>query len=138
MFKPDYEKYDYIIINDSYGGFSISPAVCKDYGIKPFDKTYGSFNDKYRTDKRVIQILIEKGWKYVAGEKHRVKLVRIPKGVPYEIEDYDDGYERVNLLCEVEDVAIPDVVDQPTPPPQTHIAEYQGYDDYDDPHIGEE
>ena len=108
MFKPNYKKYDYIIINDSFGGFSISPAVCHDLCIEPFNKSYGSFDDKYRTDKRVIHILIEKGWKYVAGEKHRVKLVRIPKGVPYEIEDYDDGYERVNFLCEVEDVEISD------------------------------
>lgn len=113
MFKPNYDKYDYIIINDSFGGFSISPAVCNDLGIEPFNKSYGSFDDKYRTDKRVIQILIDKGWNYITQEKHHMKLVRIPKGVPYEIEDYYDGYERVNLLCEVEDVAIPDVVDQP-------------------------
>ena len=27
---------------------------------------------------------------------------------PQTLEDYDDGYERVNLLCEVEDVEISD------------------------------
>lgn len=75
-------------------------AVCKDFGnefIPENDEQFDDFykhiisntDEKCRTDVDLINLLEEKGSKYVSGPCSSLKIVEIPDDVEWEVEEYD-------------------------------------------------
>ena len=78
-----------VVINCCYGGFGLSPA-----GEEYFQALGG--DDIYETSRadsaliRTVEELGEESW----GRNSQLKIVEVPDGVDWEIEEYD-GIERV-------------------------------------------
>jgi len=102
--KLDYKNFDYIIINICYGGFGVSDKALKDLGIST---EIFLDSEKLRTNKELIELLIKKGSEYCSNRFAKLALVKIPKGTPWEISDYD-GIESLVMYLKVEEVEIPD------------------------------
>lgn len=75
-------------------------AVYKDFGnefIPVSDEQFDDFcknvisasDEKWRTDDDLINLLEEKGSKYVSGPCSCLKIVEIPDDVEWEVEEYD-------------------------------------------------
>lgn len=93
-----------IVINACYGGFGLSREAtdmyCKAKGIDPgkWNKTwsfYEGFSDHGldRDDPLLVEI-VEKLGEKANGECAELKIVNVPDGVDWQIEEYD-GYEHV-------------------------------------------
>ena len=78
-----------IVINRCYGGFGLSDAARLEMGI---DKTV-YHGDLKRNDKRLIAA-VEKLGDAASDELAQLKVVEIPDGIEYTIEEYD-GIEWV-------------------------------------------
>jgi hypothetical protein len=92
-----------VVKNICYGGFGISKAVFEKLGIEWKGYTYlnnkaldiKSDNwDAYRSDKRLISAIEEIGVDKASAEFAQLKIVEIPDGIEYEIDDYD-GMETI-------------------------------------------
>ena len=110
-----------IVINADYGGFSISEEVgkiLKKNGVKVIFKGdkysdgsicsefYGYLeNDdfdiksedskEYRADKRLIEAIKKVGFDKANGNLSKLRIVKIPSNVDWEIEEYD-GSESIH------------------------------------------
>ena len=81
-----------IVINECYGGFSVSDAVVEKLGL---ESSYG-FD---RTDERLIQ-LVEADSSSASGEYADLKVVYIPdEATDYMINEYD-GYETLYYVLD--------------------------------------
>lgn len=85
-----------IVINNCYGGFSLSDEACAE-----LDQKFGG-RDIERDDPRLISLLEEKGSDYVSGCYASLKIVEIPDDVEWEIDEYD-GLENVYEAHRVDD-----------------------------------
>ena len=93
-----------VLVNKDYGGFSVSKEVY-DYLNIPWDghgylrnKDFGieSENDYfYRTDLKLIGAVENIGIKKANGYLSKLRIVEIPDGIDWEIDDYD-GWETIH------------------------------------------
>lgn len=93
-----------IAINKCYGGFGLSKAVYAELGIKWDGYGYlknedlGITSDNYmayRQDPRLIAAIEKVGEDEASGELAKVRVVEIPDGVEWEIDEYD-GVETIH------------------------------------------
>lgn len=102
-----------IVINDDFGGFGLSDDAMREYLSRKFDKDeyreegpdqYGFFHfyvngeylydrDLVRDDPILVSVVEEMGEK-AAGKYASLKIVDIPDGVDWYVEEYD-GMEHV-------------------------------------------
>ena len=92
-----------IAINRCYGGFSVSEAVFKELGWKWDGYGYPSNNDfgieqgqyeAYRAHPALIAAIEKVGVKAASGFSAELKIVEVPDGTNWEINEYD-GLETV-------------------------------------------
>ena len=89
-----------VLINECYGGFSLSEAVEKAYLAETDveeDEFYpGSSDVAFRTDKRLIDIVRRAGLENSGGRcaELSIETVQVPLGQSIRIREYD-GMERV-------------------------------------------
>ena len=78
-----------IVINDTYGGFSVSKAVYEELG-KEWDG-YGFLSDdvKTRSDPKLIAAIEKLGIKASNHKHSSLKIIEIPDDVEVYIDDYD-------------------------------------------------
>ena len=79
-----------IVINSCYGGFGLSEQACQILGIKQIDSRYIK-----RDNPELIKLMEEKGSEFCSGKWASLKVVEIPDGVEWEIEE-EDGDEWVS------------------------------------------
>lgn len=84
-----------VVVNRCFGGFSLSEAAYGELGI-PWDG--GSFGMGFafkndRTNPKLIEV-VEKLGDAASGNCARLRVVEIPDGIDWEIDDYD-GSETV-------------------------------------------
>lgn len=84
-----------IVINDCYGGFSLSDDAVALY------RAYANLTEKHfysrdvrRDDPILLKVIDQLGAKYCSGSCANLKVVEIPDGVEWEIKEYD-GDEHV-------------------------------------------
>ena len=75
-----------IVINKCYGGFSLSEAAYKELGLEWDGYGYGHSDDRANPD---LVAVVEKLGKAANGNFAELKVVDIPDGIDYRIEDYD-------------------------------------------------
>lgn len=102
-----------VVINDDWGGFSLSKEAVKkliEYGhensndykeyISEMDKGDYKFNSCYiyikRNDPLLVKVVEELG-ETAEGMNAKLKIVEIPDNVEFEISDYD-GMETIHEL----------------------------------------
>lgn len=98
-----------IVINDDYGGFCVSDAFCDYYNLPKnkyeIDGKRAFVNMNYpeitRTDKRLIEYIEKFGSEKASGKCAKLKIVEIPNGAYYRIDEYD-GAEYIELRDEIE------------------------------------
>jgi len=95
-----------IVINTSYGGFSISEKVYKELGLE-WDGYGFLCNDdleisdgglgvyQYRADPRLIEAIEKVGLEDSSSKYSRLKIIDVPEGLPVYISDYD-GKESIH------------------------------------------
>ncbi len=90
-----------IVLNKCYGGFSVSEAVYKEFGIKwdGYGHLYKDADGKEveRTDPRLIAAIEKLGEEASSGCLAKLEIVEIPDDVEWEMDDYD-GIETVHEL----------------------------------------
>lgn len=92
-----------IVINDCYGGFSVSENFFKEYNIpyrKSFGTCYPEIEINLRTDPRLIEYIEKHGSKMASGSSACLIIEEIPKGTQYIIEEYD-GCESILTKDEI-------------------------------------
>jgi hypothetical protein len=82
-----------IVINDDWGGFGLSEEAYKYLGLTWDDYGYEFNHD--RTNPKLIECVEKLGDKRASGKYACLKVVEIPDGVDWEINDYD-GCETVH------------------------------------------
>ena len=75
-----------IVINRCYGEFGLSKQACEELGI-PWDD-YGHEFIEDRTNPEIIAV-VEKLGKNASGWCSELRVVEIPDGVEWTIEEYD-------------------------------------------------
>ena len=89
-----------IVINRSHGGFRLSSDAEKILTmIFGEDEFYGLELHENRNNP-IFVALVEKMGKGINGDSANLKVVEIPDGLSYEINEYD-GYESVNEYISV-------------------------------------
>lgn len=86
-----------IVINTCYGGFSFSDEFKTFFGIQPDSRPPyneilglpGNAHTSWRAHPRLIAALEEFGLEKASGVISRLKIVEIPDGVTWRIDDYD-------------------------------------------------
>ena len=82
-----------IVINHCHGGFGLSDAALERYNALT-GKSVIYHWDLNRADPALIQVIKEMGTESAGGTYSELKIVDIPDGVEWEIEEYD-GMEWV-------------------------------------------
>lgn len=93
-----------IAVNRCYGGFGLSPLIYAELGIA-WDG-YGYLRNEdldiesdnyyaYRQDPRLIAAIEKVGVDKASGELAEIKIVEIPDGVEWEIDEYG-GIETIH------------------------------------------
>ena len=93
-----------VVINTCFGGFSVTKAVYDELGFE-WD-SYGYLENKdfkidsrdynaYRSDPRLIAAIEKIGAKKASGSLASLRIVEIPDGVEWNIDEYD-GNEHVS------------------------------------------
>ncbi len=80
-----------VVINVCFGGFGLSRAACEHMGVS-WDG-YGHAGEIERHDPRLIAAVEALGDE-ANGTFAKLRIVEIPDGVAYEIEEYD-GKEHI-------------------------------------------
>lgn len=99
MVFDDSDKYTYAKTEATNKKLFVT-AVCKDFGdvfapksdeqSDEFCECFIQTNDEiWRTDIDLINLLEEKGSEYVSGPYSRLKIVEIPDGIEWFVEEYD-------------------------------------------------
>lgn len=84
-----------IVINTCYGGFGLSEAAHKkltEYGL-PVNTRDSWFHDR-RDHPLLVRVVEELGSKTASGEYGALKVVEIPDGTDWQIQEYD-GSEHI-------------------------------------------
>ena len=81
-----------VVINKCFGGFSVSRKVYEEMGV-PWDGYGYDFNNE-RTNEALIKVVEGLG-KDANGSCAKLKIIEVPDGVEFEIDDYD-GMESVH------------------------------------------
>lgn len=84
-----------VVINQCYGGFSLSKAAIEQYAERS-GKLESEFYDRHidRDDSDLVDIVEEMGEK-ANGLCARLAVIEIPDGVSWQVEEYD-GYEHIS------------------------------------------
>ncbi len=81
-----------VVINNCYGGFSLSPAASERLNeLEPnaeVNPRYGFCRSVERHDPNLIKVVEEMG-KEANGSCANLKIIEIPDGLDYVIEEYD-------------------------------------------------
>ncbi len=77
-----------VVINTCWGGFSLSEVARKELGLNH------SHSYIERNDPRLIEIIERLGSEACSGQHAKLKIVEIPNGIEWEIDEYD-GMESV-------------------------------------------
>lgn len=92
-----------IAVNKCFGGFGVSKAVYKELGLKwdgygyPTNEDFGIESDNskaYRSNSKLISAIEKLGVKKSSGDMAELRIVEIPDGIEYEIDEYD-GRETI-------------------------------------------
>ncbi len=78
-----------IVINRCHGGFGLSERACAALNVKDYDDWAVK-----RDDPNLIALMEEKGAEWCEGSCSKLKIVQVPDGVDWTIEEYD-GMEWV-------------------------------------------
>jgi hypothetical protein len=85
-----------IVINNTYGGFSMSDEAiaeyCEQRGIEDTANFY--YYDLHRDDQTLVGMVENLGSEFVSGGRSELKVVEVPDDVEWVICDYD-GMEWV-------------------------------------------
>jgi hypothetical protein len=84
-----------LVVNKCYGGFGVSKAVYDELGLKwdGYGYLYGTeFED--RSNPQLVAA-VEKLGPGASGALAKLKVVEIPDGIEWEIDEYD-GFETVH------------------------------------------
>ena len=81
-----------IVVNRCFGGFSLSRKAYEELGI-PWDG-YGFSLERDRANPGLVAV-VEKLGKEASGSCSDLKVIEIPDGVEWEIDEYD-GMETVH------------------------------------------
>jgi len=93
-----------VAINKCFGGFGLSEAVFKELGFKwdgygyLDNDSFGIKDDNYlayRRNKKLIKAIEKVGEEKASGKMAMVRIVEIPNGVDWEINEYD-GIETIH------------------------------------------
>ena len=84
-----------IVINRCFGGFGLTDLVLNAYRLKT-----GKEWDGDRTDPELIKIIEQFGSASSSDEYAEIKIVEIPDGVKWRIEEYD-GCESIHEVHRV-------------------------------------
>jgi hypothetical protein len=93
-----------VVINKCYGGFSVNKAIYVALDIEWDDFGYLSNEDlgidssnynAYRSHPRLIAAVEQVGCSAASGSCAKLKIVEIPNGTEYEIDEYD-GMESIH------------------------------------------
>lgn len=82
-----------IVINTDYGGFGLSKEAYKYLGL-----VWDGYGYEFREDRanpKLIECVEKLGREKASGEYACLKVVKIPDGVDWEIDDYD-GIETIH------------------------------------------
>ena len=83
-----------VVINVCYGGFGLSEKAYKAMGIPWDGYGYQFGDDSKRSDERLIKVVEELG-EEANGFAAKLKIVELPDGIGFEIDDYD-GMESIH------------------------------------------
>lgn len=92
-----------IVINNDYGGWSVSESFLQYYDI-PYTKEWGRCFPKENIsnkDPRLIEYIEKFGTKMASGKFAHLTIVDIPDGTAYRICEYD-GSEYIEYRDEIE------------------------------------
>lgn len=81
-----------VVINNCYGGFSLSTEALKRYNEGRDEPMYGYDID--RDDPKLIEILETIGLHISSGRFSKLVIVKIPDDVDWEVDDHE-GWEWV-------------------------------------------
>jgi hypothetical protein len=82
-----------IVVNKCFGGFSLSQEAYKELGL-PWDKHGYAYNsEEFRNDPKLVEV-VERLGDAANGRHAELRVVEIPDGILWEIDDYD-GVETV-------------------------------------------
>lgn len=85
-----------VVINERYGGFSVSDKFLKHYNI-----SLDNHHSISRYDKKLIEYIEIYGSEAASGRFANLVIVDIPTGTYYRISEYD-GYEYVEYRDEID------------------------------------
>lgn len=87
-----------IVINECFGGFSVSENFFKDcnipYGKSKWGSVYPTTDIDLRTDPRLIEYIEKNGSAKASGSCAHLVVEEIPKGTAFIIDEYD-GNESI-------------------------------------------
>lgn len=107
FYKEDYNSGNFE--SRTYNKVSVEDAsnydtcLIKDYGEsfvggwKDFDKSFFSYYNIDRSDKKLIETIEELGEDVSSGSLSRLKIVEIPNDIQWELDDYD-GIETIHEI----------------------------------------
>lgn len=82
-----------VVVNRCFGGFGLSEEAYKELGL-PWDRYGYAYNsEELRSDPKLVEV-VERLGDRASGSCARLRVVEIPDGVSWEIDDYD-GRETV-------------------------------------------
>jgi len=81
-----------IVLNKRFGGYCLSQEAYKKLGLRWDD--YGFEYEADRTNPKLVQVVEELG-KAANGRGANLKVVQIPDGIEYDLENYD-GFETAH------------------------------------------
>lgn len=93
-----------IAINKCFGGFGLSKELYEELGIKWDNYGYLDNDDlgitsdnylAYRSDQRLIAAIEKIGEDRASGKMAKVRIVDIPDGIEWELDEYD-GIESIH------------------------------------------
>lgn len=81
-----------MVLNKTWGGFSLPSAFCKQYGLDKYD-------DIERDDPRLVKFIKSHGGEY-KGDGVRLRVVEIPDTMTdWEMDEYD-GVESIIYIVD--------------------------------------
>ena len=86
-------KVQKIVINAGYGGYGLSLEAYKELGLEWDDFGYAFGDD--RANPKLVRVIEKLGNERSSGFLATLKVVEIPDGIEWEIDDYD-GVETIH------------------------------------------
>jgi hypothetical protein len=83
-----------IVLNKCFGGYGLSKLAYKELGLEWDGFGYAYDDAEERTNKKLIKCIEKIGEKAASGELAYLRIIEIPDGIEFEIDNYD-GVETV-------------------------------------------